>query len=264
MTSTITPTDEQVTVVEDDTYEFAHGTVMILAWIVFASTAILFARYGRTIRIGSKDTFLGEKIWFQVHRTVALLATVLTLLGFFFILVQTQSEWVESDEYYRFVHSTLGGIIVCCALVQAWMALFRCHPDGKFRFIYNWLHRLTGLLAFFLSVPTIFIIIADFSTNRSGMIIILSIWSAWVVFLVIVLEVVQCFLQRSLKQIEMKKTPELYYLRQPPFVKSDTNAANNNLSVMTPWHYVTLILFLLHFLVSIALAIPLIIIIWQQ
>ncbi|CAM4874460.1 unnamed protein product [Rotaria socialis] len=151
--------DTVETEVEDDTFEYAHGTVMIFAWMVFASTAILFARYGRAIRFGSKDKFLGEKNWFQIHRLLACLTSVTTLLGFFLILVQTNAEWVRVDEGQTFVHSVLGGIIVCCALWQAWMALFRCHPDGSYRFIFNWLHRLTGSLAFFLSIPAIFIIV---------------------------------------------------------------------------------------------------------
>ena len=43
---------------EDETYEHAHAIVMILAWMVFASTAVLFARYGRSIRFGSKQKLL--------------------------------------------------------------------------------------------------------------------------------------------------------------------------------------------------------------
>ena len=75
----------------DHTYISAHGTAMVIAWMVFASTAILFARYGRSMRFGSKEKLLGEIIWFQVHRFAACMATVTTLLGFFLILVQTNS-----------------------------------------------------------------------------------------------------------------------------------------------------------------------------
>ncbi|CAF3023188.1 unnamed protein product [Rotaria sp. Silwood2] len=168
-----------------NTLQNAHGTVMVLVWMVFASTAILFGQHGRTIRFGSKEKLLGEKNWFQIHRLIDCLTTIATLLGFLLILVETQGTWITSDEGLTFVHSVLGGMIVCCALLQSWMALFRCHPESSFRYIYNWLHRMTGALAFFLSIPTIFIMVTIFNENRTGMIVILSLWSSWVVFIVI-------------------------------------------------------------------------------
>ncbi|CAF4713233.1 unnamed protein product, partial [Rotaria sp. Silwood2] len=158
-----------------NTLQNAHGTVMVLVWMVFASTAILFARHGGTIRFGSKEELLGEKNWFQIHRLIDCLTTVATLLGFLLILVETQGTWITSDEGLTFVHSVLGGMIVCCALLQSWMALFRCHPESSLRYIYNWLHRMTGTLAFFLSLPTIFIMVTIFNENRTGVIVILSL-----------------------------------------------------------------------------------------
>jgi hypothetical protein len=256
----VTTKSEEEEPPEDKTFENAHGTVMILAWIVFASTAVLFARYGRTLQFGSNDKLFGEKIWYQVHRLIACLTTALTLLGFFFILIFAKGEWVKSDEDPEFAHSVLGGIIVCSALLQAWMALFRCHPDGSFRFIFNWLHRLTGLLAFFLSVPTIFLIISEPSDNRTGMIIILSLWSVWVVLIVIVLEIIRFCIQRSSpEEVGRRDRTELYDINGPPMMNSDKNDNSNT----SAWTKRILALFLLHFIVSIALAIPLISLLWK-
>ncbi|CAF2531440.1 unnamed protein product [Rotaria sp. Silwood2] len=245
---------EEDTETEDNRFENAHGTVMILAWMVFASTAILFARYGRTIRFGSKDKLLGESNWFQIHRLLACLTTVVTLLGFFLILVQAQGGWVGNNEGLVFAHSVPGGIIVCCALVQAWMALFRCHPNGTFRYIFNWLHRLTGVLAFFLSIPTIFLIAAQMDESRTGMIIILSIWSGWVVLIVIVLEIIQ-FVRRksSSTTINTRSSTE----------QSGFDIKKINDSIIARWNNGILILFLLHIIVSVALAIPFIVLIWN-
>lgn len=237
---------------EDTRFENAHGTVMVLSWMVFASTAILFARYGRTIRFGSKEKFLGEKNWFQIHRFLACLTSIATLLGFFLILVQNQGSWTDTGAGLSFVHTVLGGIIVCCALIQSWMALFRCHPNGSHRFIFNWLHRLTGSLAFLLSVPTIFIIITQLSDNQNGMIIILSIWSTWVVCIVAILEVVRYSCQR----LTSKSTGRKYATEQ-----STPETRNNS---MGSWNRLLLILFLLHIIVSIGLAIPLIVLIWTN
>ena len=98
----------------------AHGTTMILSYMTFASTGILFARYGRSIRIGNRRQFLGKAIWFQIHRFLLSLTALLTLLGFFCILVFAGGQWVDPQKYDTryFVHSILGGIIVCCVIIQ--------------------------------------------------------------------------------------------------------------------------------------------------
>src|ERR1700722_3161054 len=124
---------------EDFTFAYAHGTVMVFAWIIFAPIGILIARYGRLLHIGVRRKLFGDTIWFQVHRLALSLAALATLLGFFLILNQSQSTWVDvdSDGQLLYTHSILGVLIVCFAMVQVWMALFRCHPDSKFCFIYN-------------------------------------------------------------------------------------------------------------------------------
>ena len=58
------------------------------------------------------------------------------------------------------------------------MALFRCHPNSRFRFIFNWAHGAVGYLAFILSVPTIFLAIPSLSQHQSGLFVVISIWAA--------------------------------------------------------------------------------------
>ena len=185
-------TTEETTVAEDYSLAYAHGTVMVLAWMVFASTGILFSRYGRLLQLGTRTQLLGEAIWFQAHRFLLTLASVATLLGFFLVLSQAGGKWVSvADDGPRlFAHSILGIIVVGLTLIQVWMALFRCHPDGRFRFIYNWLHRGTGLLALILSVPTIYLVISYLQNYQSGLYAIISIWTGWMIFLVIILELI--------------------------------------------------------------------------
>ncbi|CAF1575699.1 unnamed protein product, partial [Adineta steineri] len=73
----------------------AHGMVMILAWMVFASTGILFARYGRSLKLGSRRQLLGKAVWFQIHRFLLSLTPILTLLGFLLILVHAGGQWIN-------------------------------------------------------------------------------------------------------------------------------------------------------------------------
>ncbi|UJR22830.1 hypothetical protein I4U23_025860 [Adineta vaga] len=121
----------------DFTLSRAHGTVMVMTWVVFASSGILFARYGRTLMVKTRIKILGEYIWFRVHRLALLIAAIETLLGFLLVLVQAKGTWVDVNAGRLFAHSVLGGIIVYCSQIQVWMALFRCQPDGQYRFIFN-------------------------------------------------------------------------------------------------------------------------------
>jgi hypothetical protein len=245
----------------DYTLGRAHGTVMIFSWIVFASTGILFARYGRSIRFNKQKQLLNEDIWFQVHRFCLMLAFIGTLLGFFLILGQASGRWVNPTEEgnHIFAHSIIGGIIVCCTFIQISLALFRCHPDSPFRYIFNWLHRTNGIIAFILSIPNIFLIVYIQFNYHQGFVTIMSLWSAWVVIIFIIFEIVQY----RLRSISVTVT-----------VKNDKDGIEHTTSItdakqIQPPEYdyfntLKLFLFLLHFFVAISLVIPLVVLIWMQ
>jgi len=253
---------------EDYTFSHAHGTVMVFAWMVFAPTGIFIARYGRFLHIGTRRKLLGDSIWFQVHRLALALAAIATLLGFFLILVETQSTWVDlnSDGSMLYAHSIMGVLIVCFATIQIWMALFRCHPSSKFRFIYNWVHRTTGLLAFVLSIPTIFVVVNWLPLNHNGLVIILSIWTAWVVIVVIAFEFLQSRskIQRNFSNNhrETRQTGhELYRIKHQQNEATVFDGEDVESDIVNK---AKLILLSIHAVVAIALAIPLIVLIWGQ
>ena len=177
----------------------AHGTAMVLAWMVFASTGILFARYGRSIRLGSRRQLLGKALWFQMHRFLLSLSPLFTLLGFFFILVFAHGQWIDprSSDIRVFLHSVFGGIIVCGVIIQMWLALYRCHPHSRFRFIFDWSHRVIGFLTFLLSFPTIFLIVVLLPTYRTSLSIVMSLWIAWTVMIIIAFERIERQQKRS-------------------------------------------------------------------
>lgn len=251
----------------DYTLSRAHGTVMVFSWIVFASTGILFARYGRSIRLNKMNQLLGEDIWFQVHRLSLMLAVIGTLLGFFLILGQASGRWVDldTDGGRFFAHSILGGIIVCCALIQAWMALFRCHPDSRFRFIFNWLHRTTGMLAFILSVPTIFIILFVMPKYHDGFVAIMSLWTAWITIAFIIFEIVE-YRRRSMSATIAVKNDKDGIKQEP--TDEPSSSITDAKAIQTPgdayFNTFKLILFLLNALIAICLVIPLVVLIWMQ
>jgi hypothetical protein len=249
---------------EDFTFASAHGTVMVFAWMIFAPTGIFIARYGRLLHIGTRQKLLGDSIWFQVHRLALSLAALATLLGFFLILVQAQSTWVDidSDGQLLYTHSILGVLIVCFAMVQIWMALFRCHSNSKFRFIYNWAHRTTGLLAFVLSVPTIFIVTYSLPFNHNGFVTILSLWTAWVVIVVILFEFLE-HRSRTSQKWSKKHRETAYELSETDHQQNQATVVRKEDLESDTVNKAKLILLSIHAVISIALAIPLIVLIWK-
>ena len=171
----------------------AHAMTMVVAWMVFGSTGILFARYGRSLRCGARRQLLGKAVWFQIHRLLLSITPLLTLLDFLLILVRRGGQWTnpQTSDVRAFMHSVFGGIIVCCCILQIWLALYRCHPQSRFRYIFDWSHRLVGLLALFLFFPTMFLIVIMLSNLRPNLLATFSGWTVWTAIVIIILEKIQ-------------------------------------------------------------------------
>ncbi|CAF0964658.1 unnamed protein product [Didymodactylos carnosus] len=161
----------------------AHGACMVVSWIFFGSNGILMARHFRKIRVGGREQLCGEAIWFQIHRSFMNLAAFLTLLAFLFIYTFAHGTWVSKQLYGQraFTHSIMGIIIVVFSQIQPWMALFRCHPGTRYRTVFNFMHRFTGISALILSVPTIFLGIYFLTYHQKALIALLSLWTVWII-----------------------------------------------------------------------------------
>jgi hypothetical protein len=71
-------------------------------------------------------------------------------------LVRAGGKWVDPQiSLIRLTHSVLGGIVVCCAILQIWLVIYRCYPHSSFRYIFDRSHHLFDLFRLFLSIQTI-------------------------------------------------------------------------------------------------------------
>ena len=234
----------------------AHATAMLLAWMVFASTGILFARYGRSIRLGNRRQLLGKALWFQIHRFLLSLNPLFTLLGFFFIIVFARGRWVDPRTYDMrlFLHSVFGGIIVVCVIVQMWLALYRCHPHSRFRFIFDWSHRVIGFLTYSLSFPTFFLIFVLLPKYRTSLTIIMSLWTVWTVMIVMALERIERQQKRP-AQVPGRVTDITQVTNQGNTVAPDTESGSNINGENRRLNQLKMLLLLLNVLVSCSLTI---------
>ena len=133
----------------------AHGIIMIFTWIVLVSTGILIARYFKLS--WSNRKICGKAIWFAIHRTIMTSAAILTLIAFILILVYKKGQWVSQANRREFAHSVIGMLVISFAIIQPFMALFRCNPDVRYRFIFNYADATVGFSGFILSVAAIFL-----------------------------------------------------------------------------------------------------------
>ncbi|KAJ7370789.1 DOMON domain-containing protein frrs1L [Desmophyllum pertusum] len=128
----------------------AHGCLMVIAWVGFASIGIFMARYMK-VAFGDK-VLLGTKVWFTCHRSLMVLTVLVTIIAIIIIFVHA-GRWTEEAG----AHPITGIIVLVLAVIQPIMALFRPHPGEANRYIFNWAHRGAGLSALILAVVTVFL-----------------------------------------------------------------------------------------------------------
>ncbi|CAI4227499.1 unnamed protein product [Auanema sp. JU1783] len=166
--------------------KMAHGILMLLAWTVFFTTGILFARHFRDH--WPKGVFLGVKMWFNLHRTLNMVGIAATICGFVCIFVANDWVWTgpkatqtkEQNQQWGSIHSILGLLACVVAWAQPLNAVFRCNPDAKARFIFNWIHRFLGAGAWLMAAAAIMIACVHFKGMFSNRDAALGIYIAFI------------------------------------------------------------------------------------
>ncbi|ESO92331.1 hypothetical protein LOTGIDRAFT_162635 [Lottia gigantea] len=173
----------------DKSKVLAHGALMVIAWITAASIGLVVARYFKPIWPNS--TFIGQKIWFQIHRTCMILTLLSTCIAFIIIFVEVDG-WTMSNISVEQAHPYLGVIVTFLTIVNPIMALFRPHPNTDNRYIFNWAHWGVGTVAYILGVITVAIGTrmgkANLSENAVWIVVGFTVWQLLVV---LCLELVQ-------------------------------------------------------------------------
>ncbi|CAF0806484.1 unnamed protein product [Didymodactylos carnosus] len=238
----------------------AHGCIMIFTWMLIVSTGILIARYFKNT--WSNRKLCGKAVWFSVHRALMSCAAILTSLAFVFILIYRQGSWVEKSQSKEYAHSIVGILVVVFAFIQPIMALFRCHPEHLYRFIYNYLHALVGFSALVLSISAIFLAlyfsIFNFKTNNSWA--IMTAWSCWIVLIFFIFECLEfCF-----KNDRRSEKNDAYQLDSNGHANGTISEATDEEKSNPIKDKLKGLLLILHILVAFGLSLALVIIIGQS
>ena len=94
----------------------AHAIIMIFSWMVFASTAILTARYFKFML--PDKTICGTKIWFTIHRPLMILTLTLSIISLLIILSYVNWTWIMTSKPVNFTHSIFGIVVIGLAFFQ--------------------------------------------------------------------------------------------------------------------------------------------------
>lgn len=132
----------------------AHGCLMLIAWMMCASTALILAKYYKAM--WPNDSLCGERVWFAVHRGCMIMCLFCTIAAFIIIFVHTYG-YSQMPDYPDKAHPPLGICTTILCVLNPLIALCRPSEKNKWRPVFNWFHWLFGTCAAVLATPTIFI-----------------------------------------------------------------------------------------------------------
>ncbi|CAF4766421.1 unnamed protein product [Rotaria magnacalcarata] len=170
---------------------------MLFTWMLLVSTGIIIARYFKQSLPTHK--LCGKAIWFAIHRFVMICSVLMTAVGFLLIVIYKKGHWTSQSLSREFAHSIIGLIVCIATVIQPGMALFRCHPDHRRRFIFNYAHAMLGTTALILAITaimlsTFFISFNSVLNNYYGVVVA---WLLSVFFIVITFECIELFARKN-------------------------------------------------------------------
>ncbi|CAF0777541.1 unnamed protein product [Rotaria sordida] len=177
------------------TFVRVHGVIMVFTWILIISTGVLISRYFKNS--WATNFICGKAAWFAAHRFLMSMGAILTVLGFLFILVFNQGSWVEKGPTRAFAHSITGVIAISFAFFQPFIALFRCEPDSRFRFIFNYIHAFVGFSAFILSIAALFLATYFRILKDTKARLFMILWIGWIGLIFIAFEIIQSYFRKK-------------------------------------------------------------------
>jgi hypothetical protein len=92
---------------------------MASAWMFFAVTGIVFARYYKFLFPDFK--IFGLAFWFNVHRPVMIFVSLVSVAAFILILKDLEWKWINYSTAPKitYTHSICGILVICLAFLQA-------------------------------------------------------------------------------------------------------------------------------------------------
>ncbi|XP_035474628.2 putative ferric-chelate reductase 1 isoform X1 [Scophthalmus maximus] len=166
-----------------------HGVLMLTAWMWTVSAGVFVARHYKGF--WPDATLLGQRLWFQLHRTLMVLAVILTSVAFTLPFIYRRG-WSKGAG----AHPYVGCTVMALSVIQPIMALLRPVPDSPRRIIFRWLHFGAGTACQVLAAVCVFLGAAQQALLLPGpwSPAVLTAWLLWIVLADLLLLVHRCTL----------------------------------------------------------------------
>ncbi|CAL8133643.1 unnamed protein product [Orchesella dallaii] len=109
-----------------------HGGLMVIAWLLCASTGMFVARYYKQTHVEVMPC--AKAFWFSLHVFCMASTAFLTICGAIVIIIKKKGLYLTAT------HPILGIIVVGLAILQVFIAFLRPHPNTPMRPYFNWIH----------------------------------------------------------------------------------------------------------------------------
>ncbi|KAH9495410.1 hypothetical protein Btru_016423 [Bulinus truncatus] len=153
----------------------AHVSLMLIGWLLITGITTVISRHYRNWLPEKK--IMGTKVWFQVHRALAILVVLLTALGLVMVFAEYGAEIREGS----IPHSVIGLIVTGFVALQIIAGFLRPNPDHNRRIFFNWGHRILGQLTHILAAVTLFLgfgMEQNIQEMKTFGLIVIGIWFA--------------------------------------------------------------------------------------
>jgi hypothetical protein len=129
----------------------AHGSLMVIAWMLFACVGTFTARY---MFHGFPEN--AGFYWFEIHQICMSLTWILSISSVLVQFVGVGSAPILSKyRYGKNPHALIGLVAVMLMFIQPFMGFLRPTPMSRKRDIFNRIHHFIGTVATLLSLIAI-------------------------------------------------------------------------------------------------------------
>uniref|UniRef100_A0A4W6EYT5 Uncharacterized protein n=1 Tax=Lates calcarifer TaxID=8187 RepID=A0A4W6EYT5_LATCA len=129
------------------TLNYVSGTLMLIAWMTTGTLGMMVARYMKGMAKG--QNLCGKDVWFLVHVAVMSVTVAATIIAFILVFSYAR-DWSDG------AHPVLGCLVMILSFLQPIVALLRCGPQHRLRYVFNWSHFLNAVVIKVLAVAAIF------------------------------------------------------------------------------------------------------------
>ncbi|RNA02804.1 ferric-chelate reductase 1 isoform X1 [Brachionus plicatilis] len=172
--------------------EKTHACLMVIAWIFFASTGMVFARYMKFLL--PEKTLCGKKIWFVVHSPFMIMVAVISLTSFLVILSAKGWKWIPLIKPVNYAHSIFGIVAISFSIFQVFLGIMRPNRNHPRRYLFNFVHKTLGYSSLIFSVVAMFlgVNIEKMKLGRVGWGLMVG-WTLWCFIFPLITEILKLY-----------------------------------------------------------------------